>query len=759
MVEFQNFLRQGRCDLRAVIAAALFAASLAHASSANAQDATADKSEASDAPAGGNDIIVTAQRREERLQDVPISVSVIGGDSLQAFSQNSTVELAYRIPNVSLNNGAAARQFGFFIRGYGSTSFAPETIESSTAFVLDGVVLGMGGGALMDLPDIERIEVLRGPQGTLFGKNSGAGVVNVTTRRPSSEPVAEVRASIASPQFDRQFSIYSSAPLSDAVRYSLSFRGQQRNGFIKNVFDGRRLNDENNYGFRGRLEIEPSSDLTVTLIGDYWERDSDCCLPVPIRAAATPVLFELEHAAAGIQIRPGNMKSNIDGYVFSKVYSYGMSAAIDYSFNDYTLTSISSYRGWGSNDGFDLDNRPVDIFNINSYYLRQKQFSQELRVASPKGKMFDFVAGLFYFNQSADGEEGIQINRASTAFLVNRTYAALGRTENLGIFGQTNINLSDDFRIIVGARWLKENIRIRRYQTDLLSGRDFTVGNSRSDDAIVWRLGAQYDISDDVNFFATATRGFKGGGFDSGPVANIARDVLPERPMNYEVGLRSVFRDAGVTFNVTGFWQKIDNLQVTARDPNNVLNFFLLNAATARTRGFEWELSWRPSRDLDLSFDLAGSYTDAKFTDFPSAPCYRGQTAALGCVGGVQNLTGARLPYAEKWNISLTTNLSVPIGGGLKMMGNAFVGYKSAAFLNAGNDPGFIQPGYPLVHLSLGVGDENDKWHLRAFVRNLTDEVFAQRTFATTFGGVGSFAAYYPYEARRIIGVSGGYRF
>jgi iron complex outermembrane receptor protein len=539
------------------------------------------------------------------------------------------------------------------------------------------------------------------------------------------------------------------------MRFSASARGYKRRGHIDNAADDRRFNGDANWGVRGRLDLDPTEDIAVSLIADYWDRDADCCIFTLTRTANPPVALEAEQIAAGVRIRRGNMTQNIDGYAFSKVYSGGVSAQVDYTFNDHTLTSITGFRRWGSNDGVDLDSRPINIFNINDYFLRQKQFSQELRVASPKEQLIDYVVGLFYFDQTVDGEEGTQRNLASTAFLTNREYSTLGRTENMAAFGQANLNISDDFRLIAGARFLKENIRIRRIQTDFITNTTVLVGNRRSDDAFIWRLGAQYDLADDANVFATVTRGFKGGGFDSGPANNTARDVLPERPTNYEVGLRSQFRDAGVTFNLTGFWQNIKNLQVTGRDPNNVLNFFLLNAATARTRGVEWELSWRPSRDLDLTFDLAGSYTDAEFRRFPLAPCYRGQTAALGCVGGVQNLAGARLPYAEKWNVNLTTNLELPIGNtGLALLANAFAGYKSRANLGSVNDPNQINPGYPLVHLSLGVGDQDDRWNVRAFVRNLTDEVFASRSISTIFGGVGSYAEYYGYEARRIIGVN-----
>jgi iron complex outermembrane recepter protein len=720
-----------------------------------AQQASVETASDEDNP----EIIVTAQRRAERLQDVPLSVAVLNYDQMQAFGQNATTDLAYRVPNVTINNGASARQFGFFIRGYGSTSFAPETIESSTAFVLDGVVLGQAGGALMDLPDLERVEVLRGPQGTLFGKNSGAGVINVTTRTPSRDKfLGEARVSTAFPDFERKISLYASGPIGEEAAFSISGRVNKRDGHIKNLFDGREFNGDNNYGARARVDVEPSSNFKLTVTGDWWERDADCCIFTIARPSTTPTAVEIAQRAGGVNIRKGNFTQNLDGYVFSDVYSRGVSVGADYDFNDHTLTSISAFRLWGSCDGIDLDSQPTNIFNINDYCLKQQQFTQELRITSPTGKFIDYVFGLFYFNQTANGA-GSQRITGSTALRANRDYAVDGRTENVAGFGQANINLTEDFRLIAGMRLLKENINVARRQFDPVNVVTANIARERSDDSFVWRLGAQYDITSDVNIFATATRGFKGGGFDTGPTGNTATDVLPERPTSYEAGLRSVWRDAGLTFNVTGFWQTIKDLQISGRDPNNTLNFFLLNAATARTRGGEWELSFRPSRDLDLTFDLAGAYTDATFRSFPLSPCYRGQTAALGCVGGVQNLAGAPLPLSEKWSGNLTTTLVLPIGNDLKLTPAAFVGYKSKANMGSVNDPSMVQKGYPLINLSLAIGDEDDRWTARAFVRNLTDEVFTTRVISTIFGGAGGYSEYYTYDAQRVIGVSAEFSF
>lgn len=714
---------------------------------------------AATSPGAGDDIVVTAQRREERLQDVPISVAVVTPEQLQAFGQNATIDLAYRVPNLTLNNGASARQFGFFIRGYGSTSFSPETVESSSAFVLDGVVMGLAGGALMDLPDVERVEVLRGPQGTLFGKNAGAGVVNVVTRRPSREQAVEVSASVASPQFERKISAYLTGPISDEVRFSISGRYNGRDGHIENQADDRSFNGDTNYGVRGRLEIEPSDNLLISFTADWWQRDSDCCAYSIIRGSNVPTAFELEQIAAGIEFGRNNREQNLNGPVYLDNESYGFSAQLDYEFGGgHTFTSISAYRGWSNRDNLDLDNRPVNIFDVNNYRLDQNQFTQEFRITSPADRFIDYVAGLFYFKQNNDGD-GAQRNVPSTALRANRDYSTSGETENLAVFGQANINFTPDFRVIVGARLLRENIQIDRRQFDPVNNVTATVSNDRSDEALVWRLGLQYDLAEDSNVFATVTRGFKGGGFDSGPATNTATRVNPEVPTAYEVGLRTRFRDAGVTFNVTGFWQDIEDLQVQGRDPNNTLSFFLLNAATARTRGVEVEASWRPSREVDLVFDLSGSYTDPTFRRFRDAPCWRGQTAAQGCIGGVQDLSGARLPYAQEFNVALTTSFSAPLGANLKFIGNVFASYRSEANHGSVDDPLTVQPAYPLIHLAVGIGGADDGWSARVFVRNLTDEVYTTREISSIFGGAGGYGGYIPYDAQRVIGAAVNFRF
>ena len=248
-------------------------------------------------------VTVTAQKREERLQDVPVSVAVVSAESLGAFDLNQATDLAYLVPGVGVSNSAGPRSFGFFIRGVGTTSFASESIESSSAYVVDGVVTGQAGAALSDLPDIERIEVLRGPQGTLFGKNASSGVINVVTKRPSDTFGASLKASYSDPDNETKLAGYITGPINNDVRYLVSARTNQRDGFVKNLADGRDLNDRNDWGVRARIDLTAGENLDVSVIADYWKREADCCIWT-LRSIGTPAsVGELEQIAAGAQLR------------------------------------------------------------------------------------------------------------------------------------------------------------------------------------------------------------------------------------------------------------------------------------------------------------------------------------------------------------------------------------------------------------------------------------------------------------------------
>lgn len=712
------------------------------------------------ARAGGghqiDELVVTAQKREERLLDVPVSVAVVRPETLAAYGSNESVELAYRVPNLGVSNSAGPRSFGFFIRGIGTTSFASESIESSSAYVVDGVVMGQAGSSLTDLPDIERIEVLRGPQGTLFGKNASAGVISVVTKRPSDTFEVVAKGSWAWPDDARKASVYVSGPISDQVRYLVSARINKRDGFVKNLFDGRKLNDQNDYGLRGRLEVSPSDNFRDTIIADWWRRDSNCCIWT-LYSQGTPVSpIETAFINAGAVINPQNETQNIDGNVFSDVKAWGVSNHADYDFGEgFTFSSISAYRFWETIDGLDTDNSPINTFNVNFADFEQTQFTQEFRLTSPKGPFLDYVTGLFYFNSKVHSESTQLQPRAVPTRLLNRIVDNFTTSENMAVFGQANLNFTQDFRVILGARYLQELSEAEKVRFDPVNNVTETNQRGKTDHALLWRAGVQYDLNDDSNVFATITRGYKGGGFDVGIATTTLNDVRPEKPTNIEVGLRASIPEMNLLVNVTAFHLKVEDLQVTAREPGDTGLFLLLNAAEALSKGVETEVFYRPFGDIDLTVSGSIAYTDAKYKSFPRAPCYRGQTVATGCVASTQNLSGAQLPFAPKWSWNLDANYKTPIAGDYTLYLDGNVNYRTDFPANTPNDPQTQQPGFALVNGAVGVGPTNGRWKVSVFGRNLTDEFYYTRKFSTpSVAGVGAYSTYHPYEARRVVGVS-----
>lgn len=701
-------------------------------------------------------VTVTAQKREERLQDVPVSVAVISSEALGAFDLNQATDLAYLVPGVGVSNSAGPRSFGFFIRGVGTTSFASESIESSSAYVVDGVVTSQAGAALSDLPDIERIEVLRGPQGTLFGKNASSGVINVVTKRPSDTFGASLKASYSDPENETKLAGYITGPINNDVRYLVSARTNQRDGFVHSLADGRELNDRKDWGVRARIDLSAGENLDVSVIADYWKREADCCIWT-LRSIGTPAsVGELEQVASGAQFGEENDTQNIDGDVFSDVDTGGIAVQADYRFgNGYTFTSISANRSWHTVDGLDTDNRPVNTFNVNFADFKQLLYTQEFRVTSPKEQFIDYVAGAFYYYSDV-ASESRQLQPLLTTAFSNRIWDVIASTENMALFGQANVNFTDDFRLILGGRFLREVGIAETFRVDPRNNLNQAFGpGNLTDEAWLWRVGLQYDFTDDLSVFATATRGYKGGGWNAPAGASLLR-VEPETPTNYEIGLRSVFPDAGLMLNVTGFYQTVDDYQVTAREPSNTGLFLLLNAAEVLTQGVEVEMIYRPVLSTDLSFTGSLAYTDGKFDSFSTAPCYRGQTAAAGCNGNIQDMSGKQLPYAPEWNVSLNTHYGMDLGAsGLDLMFDLGVSYRTEAPANSPDDPSTYQDGYPLINAAVTLASSSNRWRVSLFGKNLTDERFATRIFTTpSTTGVNAYAQYVPYEAQRVVGLS-----
>jgi iron complex outermembrane receptor protein len=734
--------RSNACAHR-LIAGAATAALMMGAGAAHAQTAAVSEVQ---------ELTVTAQKREERLQDVPISVAVVGGDTLQRLKLNESSDLQYLVPGLTLNSSSGPRSYGFFIRGIGTTTFSTETIESSTAYIVDGVVYGQAGATAMDLPDIERIEVLRGPQGTLFGKNASAGAINIVTKRPSDTLTGQASLSWAWPDDERKFTAYLSGPITDTLKFSLSGRMNKRDGIVDNVFDGRKLNDRNDWGVRGKLLWEPSDKLDVTVIADYYRRDANCCIWTLRRFAPTRSPGENESAAAGIVPGPKNLQQNVNGGVFTDLSNVGLSVEANYELGDHVLTSITSYRFWETQDGLDTDNSPANRYDINFATFKQAQWTQELRLTSPTGQFFEYVAGLYFFNSNVNSASFQYQPLVATAFgsVENYKYAD---NRNIAVFGQGNINFTDNLRGIVGARYLKERLEFDRVRRDARSGVQQPFSGTRKENGFVWRLGLQYDVTDDIMTFATVTRGYKAGGFDGLAVTVV--EVEPEIPTNYEVGVRTSWPSIRATLNATLFHTTVKDYQVSARDPE--LNaYFLTNAAKVRSQGIEVDATWKPFAEHDLTLMGSAAAIDGEWQKFNNAACYAGQTAAQGCTGtpATQDISGGALPRLPHWTVSANAHYERELpGSGLTGSVDVGLSHRSKANVAYPSAPFTFQDNVTLVNANVGIGESEGRWRLSLYARNLFDEHYVLNILGTPTGGVGSTSQTPLYEAQRVVGV------
>lgn len=735
-----------------------------------------------DANSDGVEIVVTAQKREQSLQEVPVSVAVISAEALLNNRISSVEELQVLSPSLSFTNSANTRGQGLQIRGIGTLSFS-DGVEPSVSTVIDGVVIGRQAQSVFDFIDIERIEVLRGPQGTLFGKNASAGAINIVTSRPSLTKTEVVASASYATLNELKLRGSASVPLVDGVLGArLTGYTVKRDGPINNVFNGEDYNNQDQWGLRGKLLFEPSDSFSLLVIGDYAKIDRDCCV-----STARTVLLPSRRALLGPQIVPGpeNRQINIDAPFFFRQESYGGSAEANIKLGNHTLTSITAYREFKLDDNNDGDNLPINNLNLNSAVQKQTQFTQEIRLTSPAGNRFEYVLGGFFFNQTV----GTTTQVAGTfgavpagSFLGSQVERSVD-TRNRALFADATFRVADTVRLIGGARYVHEEITGRFVRFTLpgavgaspISGPPIVVPRlESSDDDLSYRFGAQFDVNDDVMAYATFSRGYKGAALNmlnnlNAATVNSGQAVLdPETAKNFELGLRSTWLDRRLLLNVTLFNTDFTNFQAQTFNPQ-LLAFALDNAGKLRTRGVELEALYKPMQGLNLSANLA--YTDAKIRDF-KFNCYPGQTAAQGCVdidgsGPAtalgQDLAGKPIANAPEWAFNLSGSYETPLGF-VAMNGfvNATYSYRSSVNFGFNQDPNTVQNGYGLFNASIGVATADDRIRVSVFAKNLFDTNFATFIAGTGFDSTATASGYsqtLTEAAQRIVGIALDARF
>ncbi len=746
---------------------AALAAVLALAAPAQAQDASSTERQDGTTQSGGfGEIIVTAQKRAENLQDVPISATVVSADQLASRQIFDPSQLQLVAPSLQVKSfNAALGASNFSIRGVGTLSFA-NSIESSVTSVIDGVVMGSPALGFMNYLDLAQIEVLNGPQGMLFGKNASAGLVNITTRRPEigrfqGTLMGEV-AQINVPDRGLLYRLQGivNAPLGDTAALRISGSRTHTDPIIKNLIDvpGSQYGQDQT-SVRAKLLWEPSSSLSIYLAGDYAHSSG-----VGSGGSADLIVlptsrFVAENTELGIVAGPNNLFSSYGAPTVASFDVGGVQANIDYEFGSgHTLTSITAWRKFKSDNLFDSDKHRVNLLDTNHQLGDVSQFTEELRLASPTGGLFEYQLGLYYYSSdsetaiTASGANG-NVNPPPAGFdaWVGINSAGTMQSKSYAAFGQGTINLGERARVTVGGRYTYDKLKLQTTADATGFVIPLGVPGSRdqqiSEENFSWRIGAQYDVTDDIMAYASVARGYKGPGFNLS-IDPRAPLIMPEIPTSYEAGIKSTLLDRHLIFNVSGYTSTFKNFQAQAFDTASN-GYVLLNAGELKSRGFEVEASALPAEGL--VFNLGISYVDAFFSDFQFDRCYPFQPVCRP--NGTTDSSGNRLPNVPKWTVSLTGRYEAPLNEQLAIFIQGALYSRSKSNFSSNEDPSTNLPGYTLFDASIGLKDINDELKMTLFCRNCFDK--RQPTFINSNSqSRGDYYHMFGLNSFRTIGVS-----
>lgn len=709
----------------------------------------------------GGVIIVTASRRSESVQKVPSSIAVVSADDLDKKNIAGIEQLSNAVPGFVFRGGFNPTNTSLSIRGISTLSFS-RSIEPSVGTVIDGVVIGLQGPNLFNFNDVSRVEVLRGPQGTLFGINASAGLLNITTEEPGSALSIKGGASYAERGQLELFGAVGGPLAGDALRLRVSGFYKRNDDYVENLATGERLNGDEQYGVRAKLVFEPDDLTKLTLNADAaWDRSS-CCSPVFIKLVpGRSNIFDEQFYGV---LEGESNQINLPGSTFSKSNAFGFSAQWDRYLGEHLLTSITAYRDYYIEAETTVV-QPSLILPSNFATAKQSQMSQEIRLASPTGAAFDYVVGAFYFKQLKSGSIDQKIQLRGIPFQQqNRLNFADADNTNYALFGEGNFHATDSLTLIAGARWTRFNATFRNIGlprepgfaiVNLAPGE--TIQDSVSAERWSWKLGARWEVSDDDMFYATVSRGIKGPAFNTlATNATGPQRVAPEVATNYELGFKGGFLDNKMRTSLALFWTTFDDFQTQAveTDPiSGLRTFVLVNAGEIRTRGIEGSVNLYPTRSL--SIDAAVSFIDGEFRDFPGGQCYTGQTVALGCINGVQDLKGAQLPSSPKWSFNLGAEKTVPFAsGGVEGFINANYNWRGRVQWDIFQDPETIEGSVGLLSGAIGIRDKDGRYSLALFGKNLTDKFYTNNLTPGT-----AIVGFIPIDYRRQVGVKLSYRY
>ncbi len=736
-------------------------------SAAPSTQAAAPVATAADSSSG--DIIVTAQGREQRLKDVPVSVSVVSGAKLERQDLRSLADLTARLPNVKITSGQSSDVLS--IRGVGSGQ--NPGLEQSVATFVDGLYRARSRGIRAAIFDVDRVEVLKGPQITFFGANAIAGALNIATRKPSTTFGANATALYGT---NNEYLIEAgvTGPITDTLSVRLAGRANGMDDFVDNAAAAKR-GTLREYTGRFSLRWEPTSNFRSDLRAEgSTSRNSMAyngellnCPTDPAYPAASNLGCNEALALGGGKVDDRlNRKSNIiPGYANLDFYELGWTNTLD--LGAAKLKSVTGYYDHKSHVLQDLiPVGPLGPNNLGSLMVPANdlfhQFSQELRVESKIGDALDLLAGVYYQRSRLQTDSYADFRFAPfgsflppfanpagyTAATQIAGYAVLFQKENTkSAFAAATLRPVEHLRINAGLRYTvvtknaDRSFVLGSHAGGVVSSpgaelipaplvtQQFLAGNviggdltnfpdpSRRDKKLMPSVGVQYDVAPDIMAYATFSTGFKAGGFGG---TNVIESYGPETVKAYEVGVKGSLFDRALDFTLAAFRSDYRDLQEATIVflPSGSVIAVTTNAASARSQGIEFGSTLRVSPNLSFSADVA--YLDSRFRNYPNGGCTVLQTLANGLVCS-QDLSGKRRPFAPEFSGNVGASLTVPAGD-YTVRVDPSVYFVSDYNQQAGNDSLYIQKGYAKADLRIGFGPADGRWEIAAIGKNLTDK-------------------------------------
>ena len=745
----------------------------------------------SDATPGLEEIVVTANKRAEKLQDVPASVLALTAEDLRTQNVRDFDNLVNVAPNLTITKTSQPGNNSINMRGVGTYSLSIAS-QSSVAVVVDDIPQSIQAEAFSALVGVQQIEVLRGPQSTLFGKSADAGVISITTKQPSDHFTSEGEVMVTNDN-EQHLQAALSGPVSDQLKLRLTVNDSHYRGQIFNVTTRNWVDGTSDKTARLNILWQPAPEWTVSLTPYGTKTTASCCAvalsslsPAATFPSTSTTKVPLALAYPGITPGPNNTQiaQSVDASGNAKDYGTGLRIAYDFA-NGSSLMSISSYDHYELDDLQSTDQTAYNFAllnpklptggSANGGFFHVKSATQEIRLTSSPSNRIRYVVGAFASDTRATryfvrGSDDLGTFNGQTPLATSSPYSRYTADDTIvtaALFGQSTIDITHKLSLVGGLRYEHEDNSYRFY--DSVNGvtygapkcSKFTPSGLAADtcnttNSTSGKAAVQYKFTPDLMVFADYASGFKGdaydltsaltvrtpvkgGAFNGYPNADVIAAVQPvaaETSNNYEIGFKGEFFDRRLTWNVTAFYERFHNYQSSREDPITQLKE-LQSIPLVTTKGVETEVAARPFTGLTLTG--SGAYDIAKSDSYSGAACFSNQTVTQGCVNSVQDLSGQTLSNAPKWSGRLNGEYDFDLTRGFTGFVDLSYRRQSQVWFNTSLDPNSYQKAYGLMNFSLGTMTEH--WTATFFVNNLFDTHYALERGSQTLITVNPYGA------------------